>query len=143
MNKIAIIYWSGSGNTEAMANAIKTGVDGAGVSCDLYFVSDFDVASINDYDGLILGCPAMGAEVLEEREFQPVFDEMINSLNGKSVALFGSYGWGSGEWMTTWEEQVKEAGADLFENGLIINETPDEDGLNTCEDFGKRFAVSK
>ena len=70
-------------------------------------------------------------------------DEMINSLNGKSVALFGSYGWGSGEWMTTWEEQVKEAGADLFENGLIINETPDEDGLNTCEDFGKRFAVSK
>ena len=91
----------------------------------------FDVASINDYDGLILGCPAMGAEVLEECEFQPVFDEMINSLNGKSVALFGSYGWGSGEWMTTWEEQVKEAGADLFENGLIINETPDEDGLNT------------
>ena len=71
--------------------------------------------------------------------FQPVFDEMINSLNGKSVALFGSYGWGSGEWMTTWEEQVKEAGADLFENGLIINETPDEDGLNTCEDFWQTF----
>lgn len=69
MNKIAIIYWSGSGNTEAMANAIKTGVDGAGVSCDLYFVSDFDVTSINDYDGFILGCPAMGAEVLEECEF--------------------------------------------------------------------------
>lgn len=80
MNKIVIIYWSGSGNTEAMANAIKTGVDGVGVSCDLYFVSDFDVTSINDYDGFILGCPAMGAEVLEECEFQPVFDEMINSL---------------------------------------------------------------
>lgn len=143
MNKVAIIYWSGSGNTEAMANAIKVGIDKIGVSCDLYFVSDFDVTSINDYDGLILGCPAMGVEVLEEGEFQPVFDEIKISLSGKAVALFGSYGWGRGEWMETWEEQVKKAGADLFEKGLIINEMPDDRGLASCEEFAERFGQSR
>lgn len=143
MKKIAVVFWSGSGNTEAMANAVKEGVQKAGAVCDLIFVSDFDVASVSDYDGIMLGCPAMGAEVLEESEFQPVYDEMENSLRGKSVALFGSYGWGSGEWMENWEEQVKNAGADLFEKGLIINEAPDEDGLKLCEEFGVRFAQSR
>lgn len=143
MKKIAIVFWSGSGNTEAMANAVKEGVQKAGAVCDLIFVSDFDVASVSDYDGIMLGCPAMGAEVLEESEFQPVYDEMENSLRGKSVALFGSYGWGSGEWMENWEEQVKNAGADLFEKGLIINEAPDEGGLKSCEEFGVRFAQSR
>lgn len=143
MNKIAIIYWSGSGNTEAMANAIKNGVDNAGIACDLYFVSDFNVDLINDYDGVILGCPAMGAEVLEESEFQPVYDKLESFLKGKSVALFGSYGWGTGEWMDTWEDQVKAIGADLFEHGLIVNEMPDESSLVSCEDFAKRFAMSK
>lgn len=143
MNKVAVVFWSGSGNTEAMANAIKVGVEKAGVVCDLSFVSDFNVASVNDYDGIMLGCPAMGAEVLEECEFQPVYDEMESSLSGKSVALFGSYGWGSGEWMENWENQVKEAGANLFEKGLIINEAPDDDGLKSCEEFGMRFAQSK
>ena len=137
MNKIAIIYWSGSGNTEAMANAIKTGVDGAGVPCDLYFVSDFDVASINDYDGLILGCPAMGAEVLEECEFQPVFDEMINSLNGKSVALFGSYGWGDGEWMRHWEETCRNDGAVLSTESVICNGMPDDEAIGQCRALGQ------
>ena len=134
MKKIAVVFWSGSGNTEAMANAVKEGVQKAGAVCDLIFVSDFDVASVSDYDGIMLGCPAMGAEVL---------DEMENSLRGKSVALFGSYGWGSGEWMENWEEQVKNAGADLFEKGLIINEAPDEGGLKSCEEFGVRFAQSR
>ncbi len=143
MNKIAIIFWSGSGNTEAMANAIKKGVDDAGVNNDLVFVSDFDVASADNYDGFILGCPAMGAEVLEEGEFQPVYDELESSLSGKPVALFGSYGWGTGEWMENWQQQVSDAGAQLFENGLIVNEVPDEDALKDCEEFGKRFALSK
>ena len=143
MKKIAVVFWSGSGNTEAMANAVKEGVQKAGAVCDLIFVSDFDVASVSDYDGIMLGCPAMGAEVLEESEFQPVYDEMESSLRGKSVALFGSYGWGSGEWMENWEEQVKNAGADLFEKGLIINEAPDEGGLKSCEEFGVRFVQSR
>ncbi|HIX84090.1 MAG TPA: flavodoxin [Candidatus Megamonas gallistercoris] len=143
MNKVAIVFWSGSGNTEAMANAIKEGVQKAGTICDLNFVSDFDVASVGSYDGIMLGCPAMGAEVLEEGEFQPVYDEIENLLSGKPVALFGSYGWGSGEWMENWEVQVKDAGGDLFEKGLIINEAPDEDGLKACEEFGMRFVQSK
>ena len=143
MNKIAIIFWSGSGNTEAMANAIKAGVDTAGVDNELFFVSDFDVATASQYDGFILGCPAMGAEVLEEGEFQPVYDELEASLSGKPVALFGSYGWGVGEWMENWEQQVKDANAELFEKGLIINDAPDEDGIAQCEEFGKNFATSK
>ena len=143
MNKVAIVFWSGSGNTEAMANAIKDGVEKAGAVCDLSFVSDFDISSVGSYDGIMLGCPAMGAEVLEESEFQPAYDEMESSLSGKSVALFGSYGWGTGEWMESWEAQVKEAGADLFEKGLIINEAPDDDGLKSCEEFGMRFVQSK
>lgn len=143
MNKVAIVFWSGSGNTEAMANAIKEGVQKAGAICELNFVSDFDVASVGSYDGIMLGCPAMGAEVLEEGEFQPVYDEIENLLSGKPVALFGSYGWGSGEWMENWEIQVKDAGGYLFEKGLIINEAPDEDGLKACEEFGMRFAQSK
>ena len=143
MNKVAVVFWSGSGNTEAMANAIKKGVEKANAVCDLFFVSDFDINSVEKYDGIILGCPAMGNEVLEECEFQPLYDEMEKFLNGKSVALFGSYGWGSGEWMESWEAQVKDAGAKLFEKGLIVNEAPDEDGLNSSEEFGMRFAQSK
>lgn len=139
MNKVAIVYWSGSGNTEAMAKAIKSGVDKAGVSADLFFVSDFDTSTVSDYDGLILGCPAMGAEVLEEGEFQPFYDEIEGALKDKAVALFGSYGWGSGEWMETWEDQVQEAGAKLFEKGLIVNEQPDDSALADCEEFGKKF----
>lgn len=143
MNKVAVVFWSGSGNTEAMANAIKKGVEKANVVCDLFFVSDFDINSVEKYDGIILGCPAMGNEVLEECEFQPAYDEMEKFLNGKPVGLFGSYGWGSGEWMESWEAQVKDAGAKLFEKGLIINEAPDEDGLNSSEEFGMRFAQSE
>lgn len=143
MKNVAIVYWSGSGNTEAMAEAVKKGVESAGAQAELFQVSDFDAASVANYDGLALGCPAMGAETLEESEFQPVYDEIKPELSGKPVALFGSYGWGSGEWMDTWVEDAKEAGADVFENGLIINETPDDDGLAQCEDFGKRFAQSK
>ena len=141
MNKIAIIYWSGSGNTEAMANAIKTGVDGAGVPCDLYFVSDFDVASINDYDGLILGCPAMGAEVLEESEMEPFVEELEKSVSGKKIGLFGSYGWGDGQWMRDWEERMTAAGATVLNGeGLICQETPDDDAIKQCEELGEQLA---
>ena len=142
MKKVAIVFWSGSGNTEAMAQAIKKGVAAAGAEADLFLVGDFDTSTTASYDGLALGCPAMGAENLEEAEFQPAYDEMKPALSGKPVALFGSYGWGSGEWMDTWVQDAKDAGAKVFENGLIINETPDDDGLAQCEDFGKRFAES-
>lgn len=143
MKKVAVIYWSGSGNTETMAKAIVKGLNEINVDYDVYFVSDFNAELTKDYDALILGCPAMGAEVLEECEFQPVYDEMKSFLTGKQVALFGSYGWGSGEWMQSWEDDITENGAILFEKGLIINEMPDDSELDLCIDFAKRFIQNK
>lgn len=135
MNNIPVIYWSSTGNTEIMANAICNGADG-----QLYNVSEFDSSDIKNYDKVAFGCPAMGAEVLEENEFEPLFAEIESSLKGKKVALFGSYGWGDGQWMKDWENRVTDMGGILFENGLIINDTPDNSGIEKCTEFGKRFA---
>ena len=135
---ILIAYWSGTGNTEAMANAVAQGVEKAGKHADVVHVAD--QPDVSAYDYIIFGCPAMGAEVLEESEFEPFFMQAEGTLMNKKVALSGSYGWGSGEWMQSWEERVEAAGANLFENGLIINYTPDADGLDACESLGERFA---
>ncbi|MCM1506318.1 MAG: flavodoxin [Ruminococcus flavefaciens] len=133
--KNAVIYWSGTGNTEMMAQAIA---EGAGA--ELFAVSDFS-GSIADYDRIAFGCPAMGAEILEEDEFEPFFTSVEGSLAGKTIALFGSYGWGDGEWMRNWEERVSGNGAVLFNGeGLIINETPSDDDLEECRKFGENFA---
>lgn len=138
MSKTAIIYWSGTGNTEAMANAVYDGAIAAGGDVQLFEVSQIGADEALEYETLILGCPAMGAEVLEESEFEPFFAQIEAKLAGKKVALFGSYGWGDGEWMRTWEDRVTSAGANLVNGeGLIINETPDEDGLNLCKELGK------
>lgn len=130
--KSAVIYWSGTGNTEQMAQAVA---EGAGA--ELFNVSDFsgDIAS---YDRLAFGCAAMGAEVLEEDEFEPFFASIEESLNGKTIALFGSYGWGDGEWMRNWEERVNSDGAVLVGGeGLIVNETPSDDDLAKCKELGE------
>ena len=122
MQKTAIIYWSGTGNTEAMASAILEGAKEVNPDTKCYTVSDLTADEAAAYDTLILGCPAMGAEVLEEEEFEPFFTALEASLSGKNVALFGSYGWGDDEWMRLWEDRVKEAGANMVEpEGLIIN----------------------
>lgn len=129
--KSVVIYWSGTGNTEAMAKAIA---EGAGA--DVFAVSEFS-GDISAYDRIALGCPAMGAEELEDSEFEPFFTSIENSLNGKTVALFGSYGWGDGEWMRNWQERVKNAGAKLLnDEGLIVNETPGDDELESCKKLG-------
>ncbi len=130
--KAAVIYWSATGNTEAMAKAVA---EGAGA--ELYTVSDF-TGSAEDYDALAFGCPAMGAEVLEEDEFEPFFTAIESKLAGKNVAIFGSYGWGDGEWMRNWEERVRAQGIALVgDAGLMLNEMPDEDGLEQCRALGK------
>lgn len=132
--KSAVIYWSGTGNTEMMAKAIAEGAD-----AELFSVSDFS-GNIADYDRIAFGCSAMGAEVLEEDEFEPFFTSIEGSLSGKTIALFGSYGWGDGEWMRNWEERVKEDGAVLFgDEGLIVNETPSDDDLAKCREFGENL----
>ena len=108
MNKTAVIYWSGTGNTQAMAEAVAQGAEG-----QLFAVSEISAAEAAAYDALALGCPAMGDEVLEENEFEPFFSELEGSLAGKKVALFGSYGWGDGQWMRDWQERAVSAGAQL------------------------------
>ncbi len=135
MNNIVVIYWSGSGNTEAMAKAVA---EGAGA--DLFVVSDINIDEALSYDAIVFGCPSMGAEVLEENEFEPFFTLIESQLKEKKVGLFGSYGWGDGEWMRDWEVRTKATGADLFEEGLIINETPDAAAIDECVAFGKRLS---
>ncbi len=130
--KKAVIYYSGTGNTQAMAEKIAA-VSGA----ELFTFDDFTPANASEYDVLALGCPAMGAEVLEEEIVQPAFDAMKPLLKGKRVALFGSYGWGDGEWMRNWEDDCRNAGAELICDSVICNETPDDEALAACEDLGK------
>jgi len=141
MSKMAVIYWSMSGNTEAMANAIAEGAQGAGAEVDVKQVSEITVDQALEYDLLALGCPAMGAEVLEESEFEPFFTDLEGRLSGKKVALFGSYGWGDGQWMRDWQARTEAANANLYDQGLILNETPDDDGLTQCRAFGAGFAA--
>ena len=137
MSKMAVIYWSQTGNTQMMAQAIMEGAVQAGVEAELFTVSEITPEQAATYDLLALGCPAMGAEVLEEEEFEPFFTVLEGSLSGKKVMLFGSYGWGDGEWMRNWQDRVTDAGAVLFQGeGLILNETPDEAGLETCKSWG-------
>ena len=137
MNKTAVIYWSGTGNTQAMAEAVAQGAEG-----QLFAVSEISAAEAAAYDALALGCPAMGDEVLEENEFEPFFSELEGSLAGKKVALFGSYGWGDGQWMREWQERAVSAGAQLCGGeGLILNETPDADGLAACQKLGADLAA--
>lgn len=133
--KTAVIYWSGTGNTEQMAAAVA---EGAGA--DLFQVSEFS-GNIADYDRIAFGCPAMGAEELEEGEFEPFFAGIEGALSGKTVALFGSYGWGDGEWMRAWVDRTAAAGASVLDGeGLMANEAPSEEDLAKCRELGKRLA---
>ena len=140
MKKTAVIYWSGTGNTEAMANAVLEGMKSAGADTALLTVDQVNTADLGNYAAIAFGCPAMGSEVLEEMEFQPMFDACKNCLGGKAVALFGSYGWGDGEWMRSWEETCKEAGAALAADPLIVNEEPDDEGVAKCRALGEAIA---
>ena len=143
MSKIAIVYWSGSGNTEIMANCIAEGVQAAGGEAELLGPSGFSVAQLSSYRAVAFGCPAMGDEVLEEMEYEPMFAALEGSLSGKQVALFGSYGWGDGQWMRDWCTRCSMAGANLLdEQGLIANGTPDDNDQAACKELGKRLAAS-
>ena len=141
MRKITVIYWSGTGNTQMMAEAVTEGAKGAGADVSLFNVSQISAADAAGYEALALGCPAMGGEVLEESEFEPFFTELESKLSGKKVALFGSYGWGDGQWMRDWQERTALAGADIVSGeGLMLNETPDSTGLEQCRELGKLLA---
>lgn len=140
MSKVAVVFWSGTGNTEAMADAVAQGARGAGASVDVLGPADFDASKVAAYDGIAFGCPAMGAEVLEEDEFDPMFQDVKGALAGKAVALFGSYGWGDGEWMRNWEDDCKAAGANLVVDSVMANEAPDDDAIAACKALGAALA---
>ena len=138
--KVAVVYWSGTGNTAAMADAVAEGAKGAGADVNECMCMDFDQGSVASYDALIFGCPAMGSEVLEEDDFGPIFEAILPKLAGKKVALFGSYGWGGGEWMTNWEAQCKGKGVSLAADSVICENAPDGDALDKCKALGAKLA---
>jgi len=135
--KIAVVYWSGTGNTEAMANAVAEGIRAAGAEADLLTPAEFDAGKIAAYDAFAFGCSAQGAEVLEEGEFEPMFTAVEAALSGKKAALFGSYGWGDGEWMRNWEDRCKADGIQLAAESVMCNEAPDDEGLSNCRALGE------
>ena len=137
MSKVAVVYWSGTGNTALMAQAVAEGAKAKGAECDLLTSAEFTVDMVDNYDAIAFGCPAMGAEVLEESEFEPMFSDCEGKLGGKKIALFGSYGWGDGEWMRTWEETCKADGAVLACDSVLANEAPDDDAVAACQALGK------
>lgn len=137
MSKIAVVYWSGTGNTQVMAEAVLAGAKEGKAEADLFTALEFDVSQMDSYDAVAFGCPAMGAEVLEEGEFQPMFDSVEGKLNGKKLGLFGSYGWGDGEWMRNWEEACRAAGAVLVGDGVMCNEAPDDEAVENCRVLGR------
>lgn len=134
MSKVAVVYWTGTGNTELMANAVAEGAKEKGADVTLTNVSDFDTSTVLTYDAIAFGCPAMGAEELEDSEFEPAFDAC--DINGKNIALFGSYGWGDGEWMRNWEETSKTMGANLVAESVICNDAPDDEAEAKCKALG-------
>ena len=140
MSKVAVVYWSMTGNTEAMANAVAAGAKAAGAEVDTLTSASFGPENLDAYDAVAFGCPAMGDEVLEESEFDPMFTACESKLSGKKIALFGSYDWGDGEWMRLWEERCRKAGADLACDYVICNLEPDPEGIAACEKLGAALA---
>ena len=138
--KIAVVYWSSTGNTEAMANAVAEGARKAGASAELFTATEFDGGKVDAFDAIAFGCPAMGAEELEDSEFAPMFESCESKLSGKKIALFGSYGWGDGEWIRTWEDTCRNDGASLVCDSVICQEAPDDDALNACRSLGEALA---
>ena len=140
MKKTAVVYWSSTGNTEAMAQAVLEGMKEAGAEAVLLTPDAVDAGALAGMDAIAFGCPAMGSEGLEECEFEPMFSGCKNRLGGKSVGLFGSYGWGDGQWMRDWEKDCDDAGINLVCESVICCETPDDAALEACRAMGKVLA---
>ena len=140
MSKIAVVYWSGTGNTEAMAMAVAEGARGKGAEASVIPAAGFSPEQIGAYSAIAFGCPSMGSEQLEESEFEPMFAACEGRLSGKNIALFGSYGWGDGEWMRSWEARCGEAGANLVCGSVICNEAPNDEALTACRELGGSLA---
>ena len=143
MSKVAVVYWSGTGNTEMMAQKVAEGAKEAGAEVSVLTCADFSADDVDAYDAIAFGCPAMGAEELEDTEFEPMFSACESKLSGKKIALFGSYGWGDGEWMRTWEESCKNDGAELVCDSVICADAPDDEAEAACIALGKALCKAK
>lgn len=138
--KTAVVYWSGTGNTEAMAGSVADDAKSAGTEVSVFTASDFSADMVDRFDSIAFGCPSMGSEQLEDSEFEPMFNACEAKLSGKKVGLFGSYGWGDGEWMRNWEEQCIADGAVMAGECVICNEAPDDTATEQCVALGKALA---
>ena len=139
MSKVAVIYWSGTGNTEQMTNAIADRLKEKQIDLDIYQASDFDQSKLADYDGFAFGCPAMGDESLEESEFEPMFESVEEKLENKAVIIFGSYEWNEGQWMLDWQERCKDNGINLAADGLAVYDSPSEEDIKSCQDLADKL----
>ncbi len=140
MSKVAVVYWSGTGNTEQMADAVQIGAEENGAQVSVFDSDAFSADQVAAFDAIAFGCPAMGVEVLEESSFDPMFTAVESSLSGKKIALFGSFGWGDGQWMRDWEDRCKKAGAQLACESVMANNAPDDEALNACKNLGAALA---
>ncbi len=136
MAKVAVVFWSGTGNTESCAQFVADGAKAAGCEVDVFSVDQFSADQLDSYDGVALGCPAMGDEELEDSEFAPFYEDSKAKLAGKKIVLFGSYGWGEGDWMNSWKEDAEGAGLTLAHDPVIVNESPDDDDEAALKELG-------
>ena len=139
MSNIAVVYWSDTGNTEAMANYVAEGIRAAGGNADVITADSFGPDKVSQYDAIAFGCPAMGDEILEEDIFEPMFSAVEGSLSGKRVGIFGSYDWGDGQWMRDWADRCRAAGAELANDGVIANLTPNDAEAEDCRNLGRHM----
>ena len=140
MSKVAVVYWSGTGNTKLMAEAVLKGAVDKGAEASIFEANDFSPSKVGNFDSIAFGCPAMGAEELEDSEFEPMFSAVEGELSGKQVVLFGSYGWGDGQWMRDWEDRCKKSGITLAADSVLANETPDDEAIAACNALGAAIA---
>ncbi|MCR5720655.1 MAG: flavodoxin [Lachnospiraceae bacterium] len=140
MSKVAVVYWSGTGNTAAVAQAVEQGAKDRGAEVTVFGPEEFTADKVSEFDAIAFGCPAMGAEVLEESSYEPMFTEIEGKLSGKKIALFGSYGWGDGQWMRDWEDRCNACGARLAYDSVMANNAPGESELDECKSLGGALA---
>ena len=139
MSKIAVVYWSGTGNTEAMANLVAEGAASVGAEAEVIPCADFSADKATNYDAFAFGCPAMGDEELEDTEFLPMYDEVEPLMAGEKVGFFGSYDWNNGEWMDYWVQRAEEAGVQPVET-VIAKDYPDDEAAEACRHLGELLA---
>lgn len=140
MKKVNIIYWSGTGNTEKMANAIADGAKNEGAEVRIIPVSEASIDDVKEVENIAFGCPAMGNEELEEAEMRPFMDMANEVISGKNVVIFGSYEWADGEWMKSWQEEIEDTGAKLIADGFAAYDNPDENAIEDCISLGRDLA---